>query len=199
MKNVIVTAADRMLEVSWDIPDNGGAAITTFRVRTFNGTTPVITDVIYKSDEATRTSAIISSLLVDTLYRVVVSAFNEAGEGLQSSVSSARTPISGARAPSIVGLDSSVERTLTVEWTKPTDNGGASITSYAVSWMSVESDVPDEGSTSTIASVTMYTITKLRGNTTYQITVAAFNEANLLGEESHHHGSYPSECADGPD
>ena len=191
VENVIVTASDRMIGVMWNIPDNGGAAITTFRVYALaliNGATTQITDVIYKSDEArTRTSTTISSLLGNTLYRVVVSAFNKAGEGPQSSVSSvssARTPISGARAPSIVRLDSSVERTLTVQWTEPTDNGGASITSYAVSWMSVGSDVVDKGSTSTIAGVTESMITELRGNTTYQITVAAFNEADIPGEVS---------------
>ena len=190
VENVIVTAADRMITVIWNIPNNGGAAITTFRVYASNGNggtrTTAITEVIYEGDEATtRARTTISSLLGNTTYQITVSAVNEAGEGPQSVVSrgsSVRTPVSGARAPRIVGLDSSVDHVLAVRWTEPSDNGGASITSYAVSWMSVGSDMSDEGSDSTIAGVTTYTISGLRGNTTYQITVAAFNEANLLGE-----------------
>ena len=152
--NVSVTGLDRALDVMWDVPGNGGAVITTFNVYWGVNNVNESSRRVSHGGTSTTASYTIGDLDGNTTYQIVVSAVNVEGEGGRSEVSTARTPISVARAPSIDGLDLSVGHVLTVRWTKPADNGGAAITSYVVSWMNVGSDVPDEGSDSTTAGVT---------------------------------------------
>ena len=71
--------------------------------------------------------------------------------------------------------------TLTVVWTAPNSDGGASITSYDVRYIgSVETDRADERWTEVIGAWTSgnltYTITGLPGNVSYDVQVRAVNE-----------------------
>ena len=193
VSRVSAIALDRAIMVEWDVPDDGGAAITTFNIYWRASSASTETRMAVNSRLATyrsksTASYTITELFGNTTYQIAVSAENVAGMGERSDslmMSTVRTPISGARAPRVYVSDSSVDHALTVQWDVPTDNGGAAITSFAVSWRT-ESGA-NEGTANVLHDGVMttmrHTISELLGNTTYQITVAAFNQAGLRGEE----------------
>ena len=193
VSRVSAIALDRAIMVEWDVPANNGAAITTFNIywRALSASTEnrmaVNSRLVTYRSKATA-SYTITELFGNTTYQIAVSAENVAGMGDRSDslmMSTARTPISGARAPRVYVSDSSVDHALTVQWDVPTDNGGAAITSFAVRWRTEPG--ANEGAANVLHDGVMTTmrhmISELLGNTTYQITVAAFNQAGLRGEE----------------
>ncbi len=121
------TAVPAGVRLSWAPPvDNGGAAISGYRVSAYRGTTFVKSAVV----NGRTTTATVTRLTNGTAYRLVVEALNPAGYGLRSVVVTA-TPRTTPGAPGIRSVTAQ-RKAVAVRWAKPASNGGAPVTGYVV-------------------------------------------------------------------
>ena len=176
-----VTGGAARLTVAFTAPvTTGGATITNYEYSTDNGST-------WKAFSPARTSLPLlitvrsdtsSALVNGTAYQVRVRAVNSAGSGAASAVMSGK-PFTVAGAPTINSVTAKVGQ-LTVAFTVPVSNGGATITNYEYS--------TNNGSTwkvfSPARTSSPLVITKrsdanknLVKGTTYQVRVRAVNSA----------------------
>jgi hypothetical protein len=160
------TAQPGAVRLSWTAPDDGGSAITEYpiQVSTNNRTWE-------QADTPTGTSDIITGLTNGTLYYFRVGALNAAGESSSSSPVSA-TPRTVPGAPTAVTADPT-DGTVTLSWTPPDDNGGATVQGYSVQYSRNGTDWSDGGSPTGSPSA----ISGLANGTAYQFRVAAVNPA----------------------
>src|SRR5207302_863001 len=114
---------------------------------------------------------VVTGLSNGTTYAFTVAATNSWGSGLPSAASNAATP---GTVPGIPGTPSPTagNAQVSLSWTAPSSNGGASISSYHI--------VPYIGSTAhtvpaTRTTTPSYAVTGLTNGTTYAFTVAAAN------------------------
>jgi Fibronectin type III domain/Chitobiase/beta-hexosaminidase C-terminal domain len=143
------TAGNRSATVNWTAPDNGGSAITEYRVRVTNANNnTTVRNVSGISGNAT--STVISNLTNGTNYKFSVRAVNSLGVGSFSGFSNTVTPSTTVTPPPTgggtqVGLPSQPLNVTAaqdaagtagiaarVSWAAPADNGGAAITQYRV-------------------------------------------------------------------
>jgi hypothetical protein len=87
---VTATAGNASATVSWTAPSNGGAAITSYTVTPYMGTTAQTATTITGSPPAT--NATISGLTNGTAYTFTVTATNSVGTGAASTASNSVTP-----------------------------------------------------------------------------------------------------------
>jgi subtilisin family serine protease len=121
------TALSASMRVTWSPPaDNGGAAVSGYKVITYRGSTVLKTVAV----RGGTTSTTITGLTNGTAYRFVVSAQNSAGVGPSSRPVSA-TPRTTPGAPRIASVAARV-KAITVRWSAPASTGGASVSGYAV-------------------------------------------------------------------
>ncbi len=162
-QNLAVTYGNASVDLTWDAPaSDGGAAVSSYTVEyTWSGGSSSKTNI-------TSTSTTVDSLTNGTLYTFTVVALNTYGTGTSSDPVTA-TPLSTPGAPS--GLTASVQNaSIGLSWSAPASNGGASVTSYTVSYTwSGGSD------SATGISGTSTTITSLTNGTAYTFAVAAVN------------------------
>jgi predicted phage tail protein len=168
--SVSATRGDASAGVDWTAPaDDGGRAITGYRVTPYVGTTaqaPTVTS-------STATHATVNTLTNGTAYTFRVAAINAVGTGADSADTNAVTPqaprvpdapmqLNGMRGDAQVSLD----------WKAPADDGGSAITSYRVTpYIGTTAQSPlDTGS-----AASKYTVTGLTNNTAYTFRVAAVN------------------------
>ena len=176
-----VTAGAAKLTVAFTAPSsNGGASITNYEYSTNNGTTwkafsPADTStplVITKRSDST------ASLVNGTTYQVKIRAVNSAGKGVASAAKSGK-PFTVAGAPSIRSVTASTGK-LTVVFTAPSSNGGATITNYEYSTNNGTTwKVFSPADTSTplvITKLSTSTASPVK-NTTYQVKIRAVNSA----------------------
>ncbi len=176
-----VTAGAAKLTVAFTAPSsNGGASITNYEYSTNNGTTwkafsPADTStplVITKRSDST------ASLVNGTTYQVKIRAVNSAGKGAASAAKSGK-PFTVAGAPSIRSVTASTGK-LTVVFTAPSSNGGATITNYEYSTNNGTTwKVFSPADTSTplvITKLSTSTASPVK-NTTYQVKIRAVNSA----------------------
>ena len=176
-----VTAGAAKLTVAFTAPSsNGGASITNYEYSTTNGTTwkafsPADTStplVITKRSDST------ASLVNGTTYQVKIRAVNSAGKGAASAAKSGK-PFTVAGAPSIRSVTASTGK-LTVVFTAPSSNGGATITNYEYSTNNGTTwKVFSPADTSTplvITKLSTSTASPVK-NTTYQVKIRAVNSA----------------------
>jgi titin len=162
-----VTPGDGTLTVSWTVPTtNGGSALTGFTATATNGSE---TATCTAAD--TETSCVIDTLTNGTTYSIVVVATNAAGDSVAStSVNAAPYTTPGTPdAPTLTAGNTSIQ----VDWTAPSDDGGASISGYTVT--------ASDGTTSFTCHWTTgplsCNITGLTNGTTYSVNVLAINAA----------------------
>jgi len=114
---------------------NGGFTITDYQVSVFNssgGAATGVTGATTRSVGWATTSYTFTGLTNGTAYAFKVAATNALGTGAQSSLSASVTPVSLPSAPlTVVGAPGDSQVSLT--WAAPVDNGGQTITDYAVS------------------------------------------------------------------
>ena len=129
-----VTGSAAQLTVAFTKPvSNGGARITNYEYSSDNGSTwkafsPATTSTPVMITERSDTT---SALVNGTTYEVMVRAVNSAGSGVASAAMSG-VPFTVAGAPTIHSVTGSAAQ-LTVAFTTPVSNGGATITNYEYS------------------------------------------------------------------
>jgi len=180
------------LTLSWQAPaDNGGAAITDYKVRWAQGAgsdTWINTPggSAGESSGAGDLMHSITGLTNGTTYEVQVAAVNSAGTGTWSPSHRNNPAQPPQAAPGNLRVQGGAGL-LMLSWTAPSDDGGDAITGYAVRWAegndsSVWANPPGDGgratdSPATGPPATTYTLTGLQSSTTYEVQVAARNDA----------------------
>ena len=165
------TAGNTQVALTWTAPaSTGGSAITDYVVQyKVNGAASFST---FADGTSTATSATVTGLSNNTTYVFQVAAVNAAGTGTYSATVNVTTDTTPG-APT--GLTATAgEQTMSLSWTAPASDGGATITDYVVQYR-----VTGAGSWSTFAdgtsSSTTATVTGLTVGTSYDFQVAATN------------------------
>ena len=172
--SLTVTPDQTSVDLSWAAPtDTGGTAITEYQYRFTTGSSAGGT---WTDTDSTTTSQTITGLDADTEYTFQVRAVNSVGNSAASTAvtetTDAETLITAPGAPTSLSATAQTGGTsVELDWTAPSDNGGAAITDYETS--------SDDGTTwvSTSSTVTTYTVTGLDKGTEYTFQVRAINSA----------------------
>ena len=172
--SLTVTPDQTSVDLSWAAPtDTGGTTITEYQYRFTTGSSAGGT---WTDTDSTTTSQTITGLDADTEYTFQVRAVNSVGNSAASTAvtetTDAETLITAPNAPTSLSATAQTGGTsVELDWTAPSDNGGAAITDYETS--------SDDGTTwvSTSSTVTTYTVTGLDKGTEYTFQVRAINSA----------------------
>ncbi|TYZ59893.1 hypothetical protein PybrP1_009206 [[Pythium] brassicae (nom. inval.)] len=127
---------------------------------------------------------VISSLVKGSFYFVRVKAANSQGYGqYQISSPASLNPYTTPSAPTKVALGVTCSTMLTVQWDKPDDDGGDTITAYVVQW-DISASFDSLGAEATKVKIAdtaqrSYTITLLTPDTVYFVRVLAMNAGGL--------------------
>ena len=165
-----LTAGDEVVVLTWDAPlDDGGAPVTGYRIeQSSDGTT--WTTVTADTGTTART-ATVTPLVNGVPVHFRVSAVNAAGTGMPGAAEVA-TPRTIPGAPTVTSVTGG-NRTLTVSFVAPADNGGAAVTTYDYSL--------DGGATwhrrTTGGATSPLVIGGLVNGVEYQVMIRAVNEA----------------------
>jgi len=186
------TAGNASATVNWTAPDNGGSAITEYRVRVTNATNNTTVKTV-SGIPGNATSANISGLTNGTAYKFQVRAVNAVGVGPFSNFSNSVTPTAGGGttgtlpgAPTIGTAVNGVTTdgttiSATAKWSPPTNTGGAAITGYRVkairvtSTGAVHTNQPADPFQNAAASATQLKFTGLVNGAFYKFKVQASN------------------------
>ncbi len=164
------------IDLSWSAPsDNGGSAITGYRVEVSTNAGSTWSDLVTNTGKASTTYEH-TGLTLGTTRHYRVSAINDTGTGDPSNVSNTTTRILSAP-PAPTGLDAQVQgRTqINLSWTAPSDNGGAVITGYRIETSTNAGTTWSEQEDDTESTATAYEHTGLTPGTTYHYRVSAIN------------------------
>jgi hypothetical protein len=172
---VSATAGNAQATVSWTAPtNNGGSAITGYVVDTYQGTALVKSTAF----PTTATSQVVGALTNGTAYTFRVRAVNAIGQSVLSGASAAvtpvaSTPVTAPGAPTNVTATAG-DTAATVNWTAPTNTGGAAITEYRVQVRNSANTVlrTVQGIPGTASSTV---VTGLTNGTAYNFRVRALN------------------------
>lgn len=156
--NVAANASPEQATVSWNAPADNGARITTYRV----------TDTFGSVYTTSATSITIDGLSNGTSYAYRVEAINAVGTGAPSAQSNTVTPIDVPGVPTSISATDQQDAQSTITWTAPTNNGGATVTSY---------EIRPNGGTPATTSSSPYTWTGLTNGTAYSFEARACNAA----------------------
>lgn len=155
-----VAATNRTAFVNWSAPPDGGSPILNYRVYR-NGT--------LLQEIGTNTTYVAEGLVNGVSYTFSVSAVNAVGEGAATS-GVAVTPRAVPHPPSALSVTSTGNRTASLAWTAPADEGGSAITDYHVHNASSGALVASTGGPNTT-----FTLTGLTNGTSYSFRVVAQN------------------------
>ena len=186
----IKSYGDGSLTVAWTAPeDDGGSALASFKVQWKSGS-ETFDDAVTDSRETTVTAVsgqanyetTISSLTNGTEYTVRVLAVNgnrATDNTSDPSNTASGTPSTMPLAPESVKITNEGDRTLTVTWEPPANDGGSAITNYKVQW---KDDDDTEWTTPTNekgASDRQHVIENLTNGALYTVQVLARNQNGL--------------------
>ena len=175
----------RTLHVRWDRPSNGGAPITGYESR------HIRSDATDKADanwtvEQVDVYPLLEHFLMELengdSYDVQVRAVNDVGDGSWSSTT-VGTPSTKPDSPAVDAI-TAISRSITVEWSAPSSDGGADISSYDLRYKKT-SELPLLYIATTFRSAEWTsgdgdltaTITGLEVGTKYSVQVRAVNGA----------------------
>ena len=172
--SLTVTPDQTSVDLSWAAPtDTGGTAITEYQYRFTTGSSAGGT---WTDTDSTTTSQTITGLDAATEYTFQVRAVNSVGNSAASTAvtetTDAETLITAPGAPTSLSATAQTGGTsVELDWTAPSDNGGAAITDYETS--------SDDGTTwvSTSSTSTTHTVSSLDKGTEYTFQVRAINSA----------------------
>jgi hypothetical protein len=176
----VASSGNHTASLTWTAPSSsGGSAITGYHVQQYDASaaSPAWVDATDTADSSTATSTTVTGLTNSHFYYFMIAGKNAKGTGAYSEFSdNAAYPQPGppAAPTGVAGLAGAGK--VTVSWTPPSDNGGASITGYDVQYST------NDGGSWTSASSTFHTstattqdVTGLTNGTAYKFRVAAIN------------------------
>ena len=175
--NLTAQAADTLITLDWDPPDDdGGSAVTGYRI-VFSENGGASYSTLVRDTRRTSTRYIDTGLDPGTTRHYRVAAINSVGLGDSSNVASAKTPPVAPGRPTGLSATAKDSSRIDLEWNEPSDDGGAEITGYRIevsendgaTWTVLEND--------TESTATRYAHTGLDPGTTYHYRVSARNEA----------------------
>ena len=119
------------IKLTWTAPsDNGGAAITGYKIEARKGTSGTWADLV-PDTKTTKTDSTHTGLTPGTQWFYRVSAINSEGPGAASNVDDATTAAATRpSAPRNLTATADGRTTINLRWTAPADNGGSAITGY---------------------------------------------------------------------
>ncbi len=170
---VTATRDDGSASVSWTAPADNGATISAYEVRysTDDGTTWTSFGAAFASSPVD-----VTGLANGTAYVFDVAASNSAGQSAFSSSSDAVTPATFPDQPTDV-TGSSGDGQVSLSWTGPSSDGGATVTGYDVEWSSDDGTTWSDPLASAQSSTdTVALVTGLTNGTGYVFRVAAIND-----------------------
>jgi hypothetical protein len=158
--SVTATVGSGSVVLNWSAPSSAGSsAITGYQI------TYVADDGTEVTTATSGTSLTITGLTNGTSYAFVVTAVN-ASAGAGSPASASASPIAYTAPDAPTGVTATRgDGQVVLSWTAPSNNGGTSITGYAITY---------SGGTITTGNTT-YTVTGLTNGTAYNFQVAAVN------------------------
>jgi hypothetical protein len=167
-----LTSGNSQIKVDWTAPtDTGGSTIDYYIVSWYNGATFIGSDNTL--DGQSPGTYTITGLTNGTTYTVNVQAHNTAGF-TGAAASGTSTPASVPSAPTNLSVLPGTYRSIFVNWSPPTSDGGSAITYYTISWY--EEGTIFAGSFNTPdASFLSLVITELYSETLYTVYVQAVN------------------------
>ena len=174
---------DGFLEVAWTAPeDNGGSALVSFKVQwkesSVSGWDSPDEQTVTAVSGQTNYDTTISSLTNGTRYTVRVLAVNgnRASDNTSDTSNTASgTPSTMPLAPTSVTITNKGDRTLTVTWEPPDNDGGSAITKYKVQWQGDGETQWTSSANDKSASDRQHVITGLTNGTEYTVQVFAKN------------------------
>ncbi|HLX49531.1 MAG TPA: fibronectin type III domain-containing protein [Streptosporangiaceae bacterium] len=178
-----VTGRDQALVVSWSAPmSNGGEALSGYQVTATGGGTTVPVSV-----GPTATSATVPGLTDGTSYQISVVAQNPVGSSAAATSSGTPQTAYPPAAPTQFTAAPDGSGNVDLSWQPPADDGGASISSYQVTYEemvlnSSQQWVPAPGATpqtvTVSASAASFTVSGLSpANAFWSFSIAAVNSA----------------------
>jgi hypothetical protein len=170
--SVTGSAGNTQVSLSWTAPASSGSSAITDYVVQYSSDSGSSWST-FSDGTSTSTSAVVTGLTNGTAYTFRVAATNAIGTGNYSTASGAVTPAAVPGAPtSVSGTAGNAQVSLT--WTAPSSNGGASITDYVVQYSSNSGSswsTFSDGTSATASAV----VTGLTNGTAYTFRVAAVN------------------------
>jgi len=166
--DVTASAGDGSVDLTWVIPTDNGASITDFVVE-YSVDNGLSWNVF---DDGTSTAAFttVSGLANGTSYLFHVAAINDVGQGDSSEASIATTPVGIPDQPTSL-LAAGGNRSVTLTWSAPTNDGGSPVLGYIIEYRQIMSAgwtaAPNQPDT------TATTVTGLTNGVTYLFRVAA--------------------------
>ncbi|MEP7193083.1 MAG: peroxidase family protein, partial [Actinomycetota bacterium] len=169
------TAGNTTATVTWTAPAaNGGSARTGYSVMVLDTVGNRIGDL--RPAAADANSLAVTGLVNGSAVRFQVAANNVRGVGAFSALSEPVTPDIAPKAPAI-GAATAGNTTATVTWTAPPGNGGSARTGYSVKVLDTAGVQVGDLWTTTDPAATSLVVTGLANDTSYTLTVTAFNSA----------------------
>ena len=167
--DLVVQGRDGRLVVSWEEPDDGGSAITGYRVELDLGGTRQDEGEAPPGDRSWEFTGLVNG----EIYEVRVAALNEVGASDFAQKSGVPRPGIGPPGAPDVTLQEGDGR-LVVSWEEP-DDGGSAITGYRVE-LDLGGTRQDPGEASPVDR--SWEFTGLVNGETYEVRVAAMNEVD---------------------
>ena len=162
-RNVVATAGNGSVAVTWDAPsDTRGSALTGYTATAYtsgNNLAGTCTSTVIAE------ACTVTGLTNGTAYTFKVVATNGIGTSLESTASNSAIPSTVPNAPTAVSAAVG-DAEVTISFTAPANNGGSSVTRYTVT--------ASNGATIT-GSTSPLTISGLTNGTAYTFTVKATN------------------------
>jgi prepilin-type N-terminal cleavage/methylation domain-containing protein len=162
-----VTYAGGVATLTWSASSDGGSPVTSYVATSSPGGATCT---------STSTTCTITGLTPGTTYTFSVTATNSQGTSTSSVTSSPLTPATVASAPSDLVAASYQNTQSTLTWSAPSNNGGATVTTYVVQYSS-DSGVTWTTDSADAVSGTGVTVTGLTNGSPYVFQVAAVNAA----------------------
>ena len=131
-RNLSAVASGTMVDLSWEAPaSDGGAAITGYRISYAVGVGGSW-DVLVANTGTTTTTYTHSNRKPGERIRYRVSAINSAGAGPESGVAEAVIQARVPGSPTAVTATAGDDRSVTIDWSPPANDGGSPVTSYQI-------------------------------------------------------------------
>ena len=135
----MVSQSATSIAISWETPNNGGTAITTYKIYSDLATNGVSYTEIEPSTGLVNSYFIASGIEVDKVYRFKVRAINVLGQGDLSEASAGIRAATIPDKPTDLVEVSSSDTQLVISWVAPIYNGGNAVTDYLV-YKSIDSN-----------------------------------------------------------